>query len=227
MRDSFLGLVSTMLPSFVSEAIGVLLLRVALEFALPRKHESTPGRIVSAVHSLFCGYWISESDWQSAIAATLLYFVYDAALNFAFQEHSSKFMLIHHILGAVLCYAAIHFQLWKGETPAAAITNSLIMMETTSLTVQAAFIAYYEFEYAALMTPALIHFVVVRVICVGQPILKHYDYLTQGPIFLFCLYGVSCVLWVQQIVWAFLWTQRLLAELCTSLDEVAEKNKAN
>jgi len=216
----------SMLPSFVYESISVLLLRVALELGLPRKHETTPGRIVSAVHSTACAWWISDSDWQSAIAATLLYFVYDAALNVAFQERTNKLMLIHHILGAFLCFAACHYQLWKGDTPEAAITNSLIMMETTSISVQAAFISYHEFEYAVLMTPALIHFVVVRVICVGHPIIKYYGLFTQSSsLVLLCLYGVSCVLWLQQILWAILWTQRLLAELCSSFDEIAEKNK--
>jgi hypothetical protein len=212
-----------MLPSFVYEAMAMIILRGGLEIALPRKHESTPGRIVSAAHSLACGWWISNNDWESAIAATFLYFVSDGVMHLKIQPLNYT-MLLHHFLGAVLCFAAIHFQLWRGDTPEAALTNSLIMMETTSVSVQAAFIAYQEFEYAALMTPALIHFTVVRVICVGDAVLKNVDYFRVHKSYsILLLYAFSCVIWLQQIVWALLWAKRLLKELCLSMEEDEEE----
>lgn len=214
MRHSFMEFIGRMIPLFVYESIGVTLLRVALELGLACKNPNTPGRIVSAVHSLACAMWISSSDWQSAISATFLYFMSDGIMNLASQP-SNILMMVHHILGAVLCFAAIHFRLWEGDTPEAAITNSLIMMETTSITVQAAFISYHEFEYADLMTPALLHFIVVRVLCVGHPILTHYEYVKASKsLVIHSLYVISCLLWLQQIAWSFLWTQRLLKELC-------------
>jgi hypothetical protein len=216
----------TMVPFFLYESLGVLFLRGILEAGLPFKHPSTPGRIVSAIHSASCAWWISANDWNSAIASTFLYFVSDGIMHAA-NANPNKIMIVHHILGAVLCFAAVHFQLWEGYIPAADITKSLIMMETTSLSVQAAFLAFQEFDFEDLMTPALLHFIVIRVICVGHPIIKHFQTVRDSQsLFYYNLYAISCFLWLQQIFWAAMWTWRLLKRLCGFTDnEAIEKEK--
>jgi hypothetical protein len=209
-----------MIPTFLYESIAVVCLRVALELALPYKHASTPGRITGFVHGAACAYWAFHQDWLSAIAATFLYLVSDTVLNAASPKPRDFSMLLHHILGAALCFYAIDHGFWRGNTPEADLTNSLVFMETTNLSVQVAFIAFYEFEYTYFMTPAFLHFLVVRVGCLGHYILTHFTYFwLNKSLFLKGLYGIVSLLWIQQIFWSLLWLRRLLAELFKSEKE--------
>jgi hypothetical protein len=200
----------TMMPNFFYPTVLLVFVRPALEFALETKKSCTPGRIVSFLQGVLCATFLAQKDYESAIASTVIYFISDMSFNKGFGKTEPWPMVIHHICGTLICLYSLHTQSWKESNEVESyVTRSLILMETTNISFQTSMVFYNEFEYVYIMVPAMLHFFVVRVLCLGyyvHPLNQTtMDYVVKGDATVKFQYFLAFTLWAMQMFWFLIW----------------------
>jgi hypothetical protein len=199
---------------FVLQSLGLFAFRCVSEVQWISKHNESPGRLASLLQGACVGAWIAHNQYFSAIASTSLYFVWDFLLNMGLGK-GSNVTLIHHGTGLALCAYSLITSSFLDPGIQGQITRALIGMETTNLSVQAAFLLYHEFNYSYFMIPAALHFLVMRILVLGyyvHPLNTHVWKVVNTP-FMRGLWCTTLIMWIIQIFWLVLWIQRVVKKL--------------
>ena len=222
----------TMMPTFFFPSMFLVLARPILEITLVRKKDCTPSRIVSLLQGALCAVLLAHKDYESAIASTVIYFMADTGFNWAFGKIERLPMVLHHMFGLLICLYSVHTQSWKESNQVESnVTRSLILMETTNISFQISMILYHEFDYTATMVPAMLHFLVVRVLRLGYYVsptnATTLDYVLKGSATVKAQYFLAMSLWVMQMFWLLTWVYKALINVGGDVQgfKGVEKNK--
>jgi len=199
---------------FVLQSLALFAFRCVSEVQWTSKHKEAPGRLASLLQGGCVGVWIAHNQYFSALASTSLYFIWDCFLNVCLGK-GSYVTLMHHGVGLALCVYSIITSSFLDPGIQGQITRALIGMETTNLSVQAAFLAYHEFNYSYLMIPAALHFFVIRILVLGYHVHPFNTSVWKviGTPFMNGLWAFTLIMWVIQMFWLALWVQRMIKKI--------------
>jgi hypothetical protein len=215
MHHSFATYMASAMPLFFFPSMALVLARPLFEFILPRQKDCTPSRIVSLLQGALCAALLTVNDYESAIASTVIYFFADLGFNWAFGKVERLPMVIHHVCGALICMYSLHTHSWHKKVEGD-ITRSLILMETTNISFQTSMILYNEFGHVPAMVPAMLHFLVVRVLCLGYSVnpfnMTIIRYVMETSTLKF-YYFIALSLWAMQVFWFVTWVCKVVIKL--------------
>ncbi len=199
--------------------MALITFRFFTELQWDTKHKETPGKIASLFQGLCVGLWIMNDMYYSAIASTFLYFIWDYAINVSLGKDKLETQ-IHHLIGMALCFYSLDTSSYLKSNIEGDITRTLILMETTNISFQAAFVLYNEFGYTHMMIPAMIHFFVVRVLCLGHFInpLNPDLVVIINSRFMAALWAITFTMWMLQVAWISLWVKHTSKKYGAKLD---------
>lgn len=205
-----------------------------LEFKSP----STPGRIISSIHGIFVLVLFSYQNWKDSVESTFLYFVLDFCFLLKYNFDSSlkfKTMLIHHVLGIILCAYSSFQETYLDSHFGNKITRALLFLEVCNPVLHLSMINRYEFLFSpttkfCLECLMLFNYFYSRVWCLGlalnesdpSNLLKMNTY----PVSLF--YACSILLWILQMIWfLYLFLQTILPKFLNKISNDFSAENSN
>jgi hypothetical protein len=197
----------------VVQALLLSVFRETLEAYLPAKHASTAGRLMSCAQGLCVMAYMYNNNFKDGIESTMIYFVLDLVFTIKYTNYENmgelKFitMIIHHILGFLLCAYSSYTQTYQAIHPASTLTLSLLSLEMCNPVLHLSMITKYEHILLTIKPlidiSMLINYGYVRVWLLGKSILisdqRQIIYYSQYPTTFFFVFAV--LLWILQSLW--------------------------
>jgi hypothetical protein len=198
-------------PVVLLGMFSIAMLREVLELDNLFKHKSTPGRLVSSAHGLFVLLLICDKKWKDATEATFIYFCLDISYTIRYSwsnSASTRSILLHHILGFVLCAYSLVYETYDTPHFGHTLTRALLVLEVCNPVLHLSLINRYEEVFTnwiktVLDCAMLLNYFYVRVLCLGIAVFET-DVTVRAKFFTYpinIIYSLTLVLWCLQLIW--------------------------